>query len=143
MSNYIPEPVKQREAQIVAHLTGIRPLSDCLVLCTQFIGSSFQTSSYRAFPAYHPSRHPPFHLSRLPIKRLRRPPVLGPHVIRHGLGLLVVVVRVAVVVVRVRVVGRADVLHSVDAAALGAALDRAGAGHLFFWVSWGRGWLKR
>ena len=79
----------------------------------------------------HPSPH---HPSRLPVKRLRRPPVLWPHEIRHRLWLLVIVRRVAVlvVVVGVRVVGRANVLHAVDAAALGAAFDGAGAGHLSF-----------
>ena len=65
--------------------------------------------------------------------RLRRPPVLGPHVIGKRLWFLVSVRRVAVlVVVRVvRVVRRADVLHAVDAAAFGAAFDGAVAGHLF------------
>ena len=43
-----------------------------------------------------------------------------------------VCVAVLVVVVGVRVVGRANVLHAVDAAALGAAFDGAGAGHLSF-----------
>ena len=63
--------------------------------------------------------------------RLRRPLVLGPHEVGKRLRLLVVVRRVAVVVVvRVRVVGRSDVLHAVDAAAFAAAFDGAGAGHL-------------
>ena len=42
-----------------------------------------------------------------------------------------VAVLVAVSVVGVRVVGRSDVFHAVDAAALGAAFDGAVAGHLF------------
>lgn len=63
--------------------------------------------------------------------RLRRPPILWPHKIRKRLRLLVVVRAVAVLlVVRVRVVRRADVLHAVDAAALGAAFDGAAAGHI-------------
>ena len=41
-----------------------------------------------------------------------------------------VAVLFAVTVVRVGVVGRADVLHAVDAAAFGAAFDGAVAGHL-------------
>ena len=40
-------------------------------------------------------------------------------------------VLLAVAVVRVRVVGRSDVLHTVDAAAFGAAFDGAVAIHLF------------
>ena len=65
--------------------------------------------------------------------RLRRPPVLGPHIIRKRLRLLVTMRRVAVPAVRVRVVGGADVLHAVDAAAFGAAFDGAVAVHLFCW----------
>ena len=72
--------------------------------------------------------------------RLRRPPILGPDEVGERLGLLVVVravgVLLAVAVVRVRVVGRADVLHAVDAAALRAALDGAVAGHLFGGWGW-------
>lgn len=90
------------------------------------------------FPPFSTSIIPrlPFHLhiSSLPIMRLRRAPILGPHIIRKRLGLLVIVrpvaVLLAVAVVRVRVVGRADVLHAVDAAALGAAFDGAVAGHI-------------
>lgn len=80
--------------------------------------------------------HPSISRLQLPIRRLRRPLVLGPHEIRHRLRFLVVVRRVAVVV-GVRVVGGPDVLHAVDAAALGAAFDGAGAGHLrgFCWLS--------
>lgn len=76
------------------------------------------------------SRLPPITWQRVPL-------VLGPHEVDKRLGLLVVVRRVAVVVVvvRVRVVGRADVLHAVDAAALGAAFHGAGAGHLVIFVS--------
>lgn len=51
--------------------------------------------------------------------------VLGLDVIGEGLGLLVAVVVVAVVVVR-----GTDVVHLVDAAALGAALDGAVLGDL-------------
>ena len=69
--------------------------------------------------------------------RLRRPPILWPHKIRKRLRLLVVVRAVAVLlVVRVRVVRRADVLHAVDAAALGAAFDGAAAGHLVRVEGW-------
>lgn len=53
-------------------------------------------------------------------------PVLGLDVIRKCLGLLVSVVIVSVVVV----VRRSNVLHLVDAAALGASLDWALAVHL-------------
>ena len=53
--------------------------------------------------------------------------ILGPHEIDKGLGLLVLLV-----VMGVRVVGRADVLHAVDAAAFGAASKGAFAIHLFF-----------
>jgi hypothetical protein len=53
-------------------------------------------------------------------------PVLGLDVVGEGLGLLVAVV---VVVVAVVVLG-SDVLHLVDAAALGASLDGALTGHL-------------
>ena len=66
--------------------------------------------------------------------RLRRAPILGSHKIRKRLGLDVIVRAVAVLfavpVVRVGVVGRPDVLHTVDAAAFGAAFDGAVAGHL-------------
>ena len=82
-------------------------------------------------PSPSPHIHPLDFTSLLQIKRLRRPPILGPHVIRKRLGLLVSVVLVAVVV-RVRVVGRANVFHAVDAAAFGAAFDGAFAGHLVF-----------
>lgn len=55
-------------------------------------------------------------------------PVLGLDVVGKGLGLLEAVV-VVVVVVSVVVLGT-DVVHLVDVAALGAALDGALAGHL-------------
>lgn len=54
-----------------------------------------------------------------------RLPVLGLDVVGKGLGLLVTVVVVTVVVVL-----GTNVLHLVDAAALGAPLNRALAGHL-------------
>lgn len=54
--------------------------------------------------------------------------VLGLDEVGKGLGLLVAVVVVVAVVVGV--LGRADVLHLVDRAALGAALDGAVAGDL-------------
>ena len=53
--------------------------------------------------------------------------VLGLDIVGHGLGLLEAVV---VVVVAVAVVLGADVVHLVDGAALGAALDGALAAHL-------------
>lgn len=55
--------------------------------------------------------------------------VLGLDEVGEGLGLLVAVAVVVAVVVVV-VLGRADVLHLVDGAALGAALDGAVAGDL-------------
>lgn len=67
-------------------------------------------------------------------------PVLGLDKVGEGLGLLEAVVVVIVVVV-VGVLG-ADVVHLVDVAALGAALDGALAGHLFLvWrlVVWSQG----
>ena len=88
-----------------------------------FIALKFPVSSSRASllcPCPSSSRF-------LPIKRLRRPPVLRPHVVRHRLRLLVSMM----VVVRVRVVGRSDVFHAVNAATLVAACDGAVAGHLF------------
>lgn len=66
--------------------------------------------------------------------RLRRPPILGPHEIRKRLWFLIIVCAVAMLfavsVVGVRVVGRADVFHAVDATAFGAAFDGAVARHL-------------
>ena len=66
--------------------------------------------------------------------RLRRPPILGPHVVGKRLWFLVAMVLFAVAVMRVRVVGRPDVLHAVDGAAFGAAFDGAVARHLLGWV---------
>ena len=70
--------------------------------------------------------------------RLRRPPILGPDEIRKRLWFLIAVCAVAMLfamlfavsVVRVRVVGRANVFHAVDATAFGAAFDGAVAPHL-------------
>ena len=59
-------------------------------------------------------------------------PILRPHKICKRLWLLVVMMSI-IVSVRVRVVGRADIVHFEDVAAFGAALDGAIAGHL----SWG------
>ena len=71
--------------------------------------------------------------------RLRRPPILGPHVVGKRLWLLVAMVLFAVAVMRVRVIGRSDVFHAVDGAAFGAAFDGAVAGHLLGGVSdWAR-----
>ena len=58
--------------------------------------------------------------------------VLGAHVIRKGLGLLVAVAVAVVVVVAVvmRVSLRANILHLQDVTAFWAALDGAIAGHL-------------
>lgn len=53
-------------------------------------------------------------------------PVFGLDVVGESLGLLVSVV----IVVAVAIVGGTDVLHLVNAAALGATFDRAFAGHL-------------
>lgn len=60
---------------------------------------------------------------------LRRAPVLGSHEIRKclRLGIMFVVVMI------VWVVRWSDVFHAIDAAAFGAAFDRALAGHLL-WV---------
>lgn len=74
-------------------------------------------------------------------------PVLGLDVVGEGLGLLVAVV----VVVAVAVVLGSDVLHLVDAAALGASLHRSLAGHLHgpwsaFYLAFSRAgflWLPR
>lgn len=53
-------------------------------------------------------------------------PVLGLDIVGKGLGLLVAVV----VVVAVAIVGRSDVLHLINATALGASLNRSRARHL-------------
>lgn len=67
----------------------------------------------------------------MPIVRLRRPPILRLHEICKRLRFLVFVVPIAVsVTMSVRVVGRADVFHAVDAAAFDTAVYGALAGHL-------------
>lgn len=53
-----------------------------------------------------------------------------------------VAVLFAVSVMRVRVVGRSDVFHAVDAAAFGAAFDGAFAGHLVCGEGWVSGWSR-
>lgn len=52
-------------------------------------------------------------------------PVLGLDIVGKGLGLLV-----SVVVVTMAIVRRSDVLHLINATALGASLDRSRARHL-------------
>lgn len=70
--------------------------------------------------------------------RLRRPSILRPHKIRKRLRFHIIVRAVAMLfavsVMRVRVVGRADVFHAVDATAFGAAFDGAVARHLLIGV---------
>ena len=61
-------------------------------------------------------------------------PVLGPNEIRKRLRLLVGMMPIRVSM-RMRVVGRADVVHFEDVAAFGTALDGAGTGHLLGGVS--------
>lgn len=89
----------------------------------------------RSSPIFEIASHPPVYILPSlnapfyqPLLHQRRLPVLRLDKVAEVLGLLVSVVVVTVVIVSV--IRRADVLHLVDAAALGATLDGALLGDL-------------